>query len=86
MSRDAKRNPKFLITIGTIIFLGHFVDVWLLITPGVMGGHAHLSWMDIGMFLGFLGLFVFVVLRTLTKAPLVPVNHPYLEESVHHHI
>lgn len=86
MSRDAKRNPKFLISIGTIVFISHFVDVWLLVTPGVMGGDAHLNWMDIGMFLGFLGLFVFVVLRTLTKAPLVPVNHPYLQESVHHHI
>jgi hypothetical protein len=86
MSRDAKRNPKFLITIATLIFLGHWVDVWLLVTPGVMGGDAHLGLMDVGMFLGFLGLFVFVVLKGLTKAPLVPVNHPYLEESVHHNI
>jgi hypothetical protein len=86
MSRDAKRNPKFLITIGTLIFLGHWVDVWLLVTPGVMGGDAHIGLMDIGMFLGFLGMFVFVVLKALTKAPLVPVNHPYLEESIHHNI
>lgn len=86
MSRDAKRNPKFLITIATLIFLGHWVDVWLLVTPGVMGGDAHLGLMDIGMFLGFLGLFVFVVLKALTKAPLVPVNHPYLDESIHHNI
>lgn len=86
MSRDAKRNPKFLITIATLIFLGHWVDVWLLVTPGVMGGDAHLGLMDIGMFLGFLGMFVFVVLKALTKAPLVPVNHPYLEESIHHNI
>lgn len=86
MSRDAKRNPTFLITICAIIFLGHFVDVWLLVTPGVMGGEAHLSWMDFGMFLGFLGLFLFIVMRTLTKAPLVPVNHPYFDESVHHSI
>jgi hypothetical protein len=86
MSRDAKRNPKFLITIATLIFLGHWVDVWLLVTPGVMGGDVHLGLMDIGMFLGFLGLFVFVVLKALTKAPLVPVNHPYLDESVHHNI
>jgi hypothetical protein len=86
MSRDAKRNPKFLITIATLIFLGHWVDVWLLVTPGVMGGDAHLGLMDIGMFLGFLGVFVFVVLKALTKAPLVPVNHPYLEESIHHNI
>lgn len=86
MSRDAKRNPTFLIGVATVIFIGHWVDVWLLVTPGVMGAGAHLGLMDVGMFLGFLGAFVFVVLNSLTKAPLVPVNHPYLEEGAHHSI
>ena len=31
--------------------------------------------------LGFLGLFIFVVLRTLSKAPLLVKNHPYLDEN-----
>jgi len=92
MSRDAKRNPKFLITIGALIFLGHWVDTYLLIIPGAVNfGHAHhcfghIGLSEIGLMLGFLGMFMFVVLRTLTKAPLSPVNHPYLDESIHHSI
>ncbi len=42
--------------------------------------------LEVGMFLAFLGMFIFTVLHTLTKAPLTVVNHPYLEESIHHQI
>lgn len=42
--------------------------------------------LEIGTFLGFLGLFLYVVLGALSKAPLLPKNDPYLEESLHHHV
>jgi hypothetical protein len=29
---------------------------------------------------------MYVVLNNLTKAPLTPVNHPFLDESLHHDI
>lgn len=86
MSRDAKRNPKFLIFVGTIIFIGHFVDVYMLITPGVLFEHWHFGLLEVGLFLGFTGLFLNRVLTTLTKAPLIPKNSPYLDESLHHSI
>ncbi len=86
MSRDAKRSPKFLITIGTIIFIGHFVDTYMLVTPGVLFEHWHFGLFEIGLFLGFTGLFLNRVLSTLTKAPLVPLNSPYMEESLNHSI
>jgi hypothetical protein len=40
----------------------------------------------IGMFLGFLGLFIFIVMKALTKARLISINHPYLNESENHSI
>jgi hypothetical protein len=85
MARDAKRNPKFLITIGTIIFLGHFMDTFLLVMPGATHKW-QFGWMEIALFIGFLGLFINRVFKTLTKAPLTPANHPYLEESIHFNI
>jgi hypothetical protein len=86
MSRDAKRNPKFLIAVGTIIFIGHYLDTYMLVTPGVLFEHWHFGWMEIGMFLGFTGLFINRVLSALTKASLIPKNSPYLDESLHHSI
>ena len=87
MSRDAKRNPRFLIGVGTVIFIGHWLDLCQMVLPGALGEHFHqVGALEIGLMLFFLGLFVMTVLRTLTKAPLTVVNSPYLEESVHHSI
>lgn len=41
--------------------------------------------LEIGIFLGFLGGFLYFVLNSLTKAPLEPKRDPYYEESLHHH-
>ncbi len=87
MSRDAKRNPRFLIGVGTVIFIGHWLDVNMMVMPGANGHDFHgIGMLDAGLFVLFLGAFIRVVLGTLAKAPLTPVNHPYLEESVHHSI
>ncbi|OFY82429.1 MAG: quinol:cytochrome C oxidoreductase [Bacteroidetes bacterium RIFCSPLOWO2_12_FULL_35_15] len=85
MSRDAKRNYFFLTTVGCIIFAGHWLDVFMMVMPGTVHGNWHLSWLEIGTALGFLGLILFVIHRALTKAPLMIKNHPYLDESIHHH-
>lgn len=42
--------------------------------------------LELGTFLGFLGLFLYVVFNALSKAPLTPEKDPYLEESLHHHV
>jgi len=86
MSREAKRSPFTLIFVGLIIFVGHWLDVFIMVTPGTMFDHGGLSVLEVGMFLLFLGGFIFYVLNYLTKAPLMVKNHPYLEESLHHEI
>lgn len=48
-----------------------------------MGIHAP-GLLELGTFAGFLGLFLFVTLWWLSKAPLNPVNDAYYEESNHH--
>jgi MFS family permease len=84
MSKDAKRNPIFFLPVALIIFMGHWFDVFCLVMPGTVGAHWHYGFMEIGMFLGFLGMFVFVVLSNLSKAPVMVKQHPFLDESVHH--
>ena len=81
IARDAKRNPKFLVPVAFLIFIGHFADVYLLVIPGTMFDHNEFGLFEIGLFLGFLGLFINRTLSTLSKAPLIPKNHPMLQES-----
>ena len=45
-----------------------------------------LGLVEIGMFFMFLGVFIFTILRSLSKAPLEIKNHPMYDESVHLHI
>jgi hypothetical protein len=86
MSRDAKRNAIFILPVALIIFFAHFVDVLVMVLPGTMHEHGQLGMVEIGMFLMFLGMFIFTVLRALSKAPLATKNHPMYDESVHLHI
>lgn len=85
MSRDAKRNYFFLTIVGCIIFVGHWLDVFMMVMPGTVNGAWHLGWVEIGIALGFLGLLLFTINRALTKAPLMVQKHPYLDETIHHH-
>lgn len=85
MSRDAKRNYFFLTVVGSIIFVGHWLDVFMMVMPGTVNGAWHLGWVEIGIALGFLGLLLFTINRALTKAPLMVQKHPYLDETIHHH-
>ncbi|MBN8703597.1 MAG: quinol:cytochrome C oxidoreductase [Bacteroidetes bacterium] len=85
IARDAKRNPKFLAVVGCIIFFFHWVDLFQIVMPGTVGAHWYFfNPLELGMFMMFLGLFLFVVHTQLTKAPLMVKNHPYLDESLHH--
>jgi len=84
MSRDTKRSSGYLIVIGLIIFIGHWFDVFNMVMPGTLFDQWELGLLELGMFLLFLGTFVYMVLRAISKAPLLQKNHPYLEESKHH--
>ncbi len=42
--------------------------------------------LEIGTFLGFLGVFMYLTFNQLTKAKLEPENDPYYAESLHHEV
>jgi len=86
MTRDAKRKLNLLMGVSVILFIGHWIDVFLMITPGVVKEQWHIGWMEVGTTIGFLGLFMFVVQNALAKAPLLREKHPLLQESLHHSI
>lgn len=86
MTRDAKRSVKVLKLVCIIVICGHWLDFYMMIMPGSVGAERGFNYIEVGTFLGFIGLFSFFMLRALAKAPLLPKNHPYLEESLHHQV
>ncbi len=130
LRNDTKRKMGTMSVICSIVLIGHWLDYFLMIKPGVMhtahelmGGHGaghateghgeaashgaahgaevadhaeHVSefvngftipgFLEIGTFLGFAALFIYLFMRQLEKAPLVARRDPYIDESLHHHV
>ena len=91
MSRDSKRYVNTLQTMCIILIIGHWLDYFQMIMPGTLkqveSPFEVFTWIEPGVFIGFAGLFTFILLTTLSKfKSLVPKNHPFLQESLHHHI
>lgn len=85
MTRDAKRHGVFLKIVCTVVLFGHWLDFYLMITPGTLQQNGGFGFLEIGTILVYMAAFLYVVLNSLTKSVLVPKNHPMLQESMHHH-
>jgi hypothetical protein len=86
MTRDAKRQISTLKLVCPIVIIGHWLDFFNMVTPGVMQLDGGLGLLEIGLGLAFMAIFLLVVLTSLSKVPLVGKNHPMLTESLHHNI
>lgn len=84
MTKPSKRNYFTLVFMAMVLVFGHWLDFYLMIAPEPLLGHWTLSWYEIGIPIGFLGLMLLVVTRTLSKANLLPVNNPFMKESLNH--
>ncbi len=112
MRNDTKRKYGTVLFAAIFVFIGHWIDFFLMLKPGILhteheiSHHAHDAieesahhasssfeagftipgLLEIGIFVGFLGLFLYLFFQRLAKANLVPEKDPYLEESLHHHV
>lgn len=53
---------------------------------GFVNGFTLPGFLELGIFLGFTALFIYMAFHHLSKASLKPKNDPYLAESLHHHV
>ena len=85
MNSDYKRMNFIMVMVGVIIILGHYIDVFNMIMPSAVGDKWFIGVPEIGGFLFFLGLFIFIVFKELEKAPLLAKGDPFIKESKHFH-
>lgn len=86
MTRDAKRFNSTLKLVCFIVIIGHWFDFYNMVTPGVMKNEGGVGFLEIGLALIFASAFLFVALSALSKVQLVAKHHPFMEESLNHHI
>ncbi len=86
MSRGTKRQTNTLMFVCIMLLCGHWLDYYMMIMPGTVESHRGFGIIEIGTAIGFSGLFAFLTLHQLSKRSMVPTNHPFLEESLHHQL
>ena len=81
ISSDYKRSNWIIVMAGIVIVLGHYIDIYNMIMPATVGDQWFIGWAEIGGFFFFAGLFMFVVFRSISKAPLEASGDPFVGES-----
>lgn len=85
LSRPAKRVPGTVVMAAVFVLVGHYMDHYVMIMPGTVGDHYGFGLVELGPILFFAGLYIYVVLSSVAKAPLLHKNHPMLTESKNFH-
>lgn len=85
MNSDFKRVPWFIIFVGIVILIGHYIDIFQLISPATVGDRWSIGIQELASISFFLGLFIFVVFRAIAKAPLHAKGNPFMKESEIYH-
>jgi hypothetical protein len=77
LSVRAKCTTELLKVITVLLLCGHWLDLYLLVTPSVWKT-PRIGFVEIAIAAGYAALIFLVVVRGLGKAALVPVNDPVL--------
>ena len=77
-----EKPPNFIVILtGIVIIIGHYLDVYNMIMPSAVGDMWSFGPAEIGGFLFFLGIFIYIVFKEISKAPILAKGDPYIEES-----
>lgn len=82
----AKRNPSHLCAVSFLIIFMQLVDVYWMVYPHYSESVIKFSFPEIGIFLGFLGLFLYTCTKFLTQQSLIPEGDHYHDESTSHEV
>ena len=85
LPRAPKRSPRALARVAAVVLAGRVLDVYLMIAPSSQGARPRFDVPAAAMLLGVAAVVALAFYRGLRGASPVPVNDPYLEESLHYH-
>lgn len=86
LSRDAKMNPRTLVTTSVLVLAGQLVDLYWLIMPQIHGESPKLSWQELGPPLLLTGILILYIGRFLSRHRTLAVGDPLFEKSREFHL
>jgi hypothetical protein len=85
LPRGSKRSPRALGRVAAVVLAGRVLDVYLLVAPPLVGSRPAGGIWEMGVLAGAAAVLVLIFYRGIRGAAPVPLNDPYLEESLHYH-
>lgn len=86
LPRSAKRNENHVILVSILILVMQYLDIYWMVYPNFFEGHMAFGFWEVGVFAGFAGIFLAVLMNFYSKHSLVAVKDPRLNEALHHHV
>jgi hypothetical protein len=85
MKKATKKSWTVVTLTAIMIIFGHWIDVFQMVMPGTLHGHAELGFFEFGSAAFFVGVIMWGVGRYISKNSLLAKNHPFMKESIIHH-
>jgi hypothetical protein len=85
LPRGTKRSARALGRVAAVVLAGRVLDVYLLIAPPLVGARPAFGIGAAGALALAAAILVLAFYRGIREAAPVPVNDPYLQESLHYH-
>ena len=82
LSASLKKDAKLLARVAALAVVMRLVDTYWTIIPAFRPGAIGVHWLDVVAPVGIGGIWLFVFLRQLERAPLVPIGEPELAEAL----
>lgn len=85
LSMPAKRSPVILASMAVVVLAGRWLDIYLMIMPPITHGTVPVPWMELGMMMGAMAMFLLAFLAWFRRVPQAPVRDPLLAQSLSYH-
>jgi hypothetical protein len=86
LPRGLKRNENHVIAVSVLVLVMQYLDIYWMVYPNFNGGTLKFGLLEIGLFLGFLGIFLLGVTSFFKKYSMVALKDPRLHEAINHHV
>lgn len=84
ITRPAKRRLNWLLFVAVWFMAAEALDVYWMVMPTFFDQPVF-GWTEVGIFLGFFGLFSMAVSAFLARVSPVAINDPWMHDALHHH-
>ena len=83
--RNAKSNPKWLVSVAALMLFAHWLDLYWMIFP-VLDHEPLFGWPEISFALLFLSASLLWIRRSMTRGEDMPAGDPLLSQGLEFHL